>query len=322
MRRLVTAARPGDAERGAAGVIVGLMMMVLIGMGAVAVDVGQIYAERAQLQNGADAGAMAVARSCAAKPCNSSLAAPLANANSNDNQSTVESVDLSVPGQVTVTTSTKNGTSDHLSNMLSQAVNAGPVKVGARSTASWGSPGSGPATLPLAFAPCQFDVGGSLQTITTQGSSTCTSDSPSGATIPGGFAWLLSDPGQCHATVFPDDTSTPGITDPYAKSGTGNNVATACKTIIDSLLNTVVLFPVYSDPAAQGAGGKYYIKGYAAFMFVGYWFPGIHGGDTTGLNGSNNGIRGRFVSWVADPTSYSGGGYSGGGVDLPPHLIK
>ena len=40
------------------------MMLVLIGAGAMAVDVGQIYAERAQLQNAADAGAMAVAKQC------------------------------------------------------------------------------------------------------------------------------------------------------------------------------------------------------------------------------------------------------------------
>jgi hypothetical protein len=84
----------------------------------------------------------------------------------------------------------------------------------------------------------------------------------------------------------------------------------------------VVLFPVYSDPAANGAGGKYYIKGYVAFLLLGYWFPSVHGGDTTGLNGSNNGIRGKFVEWVADPKTYGDGGYSGGGADLPPHLVK
>lgn len=319
MRRLARTTE--SSERGAAGVIVAVMMLVLIGAGAMAVDVGQIYAERAQLQNGADSGAMAVARSCKPGPCSPSLAGPLANSNSNDNASDA-SVDLSVAGQVTVTTSTRNGASGFLSKMFATALNAGPVKVGATATAAWGSPGYGPATLPLAFAPCQFDTNGALHTITTQGSTTCASDTPAGGTIPGGFAWLTSDPGQCQATVYPDDPTTSGVTDPYSKSGTGNNVATACKDVIDSLLNTVVLFPVYSDPAASGANGKYYIKGYAAFYFVGYWFPGIHGGDTTGLNGSNNGIRGRFVEWVADPKTYGDGGYSGGGADLPPHLVK
>ncbi|MGY3320135.1 Flp pilus assembly protein TadG [Arthrobacter sp. TE12232] len=322
MRRLIGCTQSADSERGAAGVIVGLMMMVLIGVGAVAVDVGQIYVERAQLQNGADAGALAVARSCQAKPCDPTLASPLANANSNDNQSTVKSVDLSVAGQVTVTTTTKNGASDHLSNLLSQAVNAGPVTVGATSTAAWGSPGSGPAALPLTFAPCQFDIGGALQTILIHGSQTCASDSPSGATIPGGFDWLMSDSGQCSATIYPDDSSTPGITDPYGVTKTGLSMPKDCKTVIASYLNQVVLFPVYSNTAGNGAGGKYYIEGYAAFLLVGYNFPGMSAGDQTGLGGSNNGIRGKFVSWVADPTAYGGGGYSGGGASLPPHLIK
>ena len=53
-----------DKERGATGVLVAVMMLVLIGAGAMAVDVGQIYAERAQLQNAADAGAMAAAQQC------------------------------------------------------------------------------------------------------------------------------------------------------------------------------------------------------------------------------------------------------------------
>ena len=53
-----------DSERGAAGVLVAVMMLVLIGVGAIAVDVGQIYAERAELQNAADAGALAGAEIC------------------------------------------------------------------------------------------------------------------------------------------------------------------------------------------------------------------------------------------------------------------
>lgn len=322
MRRLARITNSRDSERGAAGVIVGLMMLALIGVGAVAVDVGQIYAERAQLQNGADAGALAVARSCQDSVCTPSLATGLANANSNDGASDVKSVDLSVAGQVTVKTTTRNGSSSFLTKMFANALTAGPVTVGATSVASWGSPGAGPAALPITFAPCQFDVDGSLHTILTHGSESCVSDSPSGAAIPGGFEWLTPDPGKCSTTVYPDDLSTTGITDPYAKTSTGLSMPAECKTIIDGYLNKVVLFPVFSSVTGTGSNAKYYIKGYAAFLLVGYSFPGMTGGDQTGLSGSNRGIRGRFVSWVADPTAYTGGGYSGGGVDLPPHLIK
>ncbi|MCD5341622.1 Tad domain-containing protein [Arthrobacter sp. AK04] len=300
---------------------VAVMMVVLIGVGAVAVDVGQIYAERAQLQNGADAGALAVAESCDPGPCTTSLAGPLANANSNDGLSDA-TVDLSVTGQVTVTTSTKTGSSSFLTKLFASALNAGPVTVGATSTAAWGSPGSGPATLPLTFAPCQFDVDGADQTILTHGSTTCISDSPSGASIPAGFAWLARDPGKCQATVHPDDPSTVGVTDPYATSDPGGNLSTECKALIPTYINTVIFFPVFTPATGVGVNGKFYIKGYAAFLLKGYRFPGESAGDLTGLSGSNFGIRGKFVSWVADPTVYAGGGYSGGGADLPPHLVK
>ena len=39
--------------------------MVLVGMAALVVDVGAVVEEKRQLQNGADAAALAVAQSCA-----------------------------------------------------------------------------------------------------------------------------------------------------------------------------------------------------------------------------------------------------------------
>jgi hypothetical protein len=95
-----------------------------------------------------------------------------------------------------------------------------------------------------------------------------------------------------------------------------------CKSVIESFLGKVVLIPVFSSTVGTGSGAKYYIKGYAAFLLAGYSFPGMSGGDLTGLGGSDRGLRGRFISWVVDPTAYTGGGYTGGGATLPPKLIK
>jgi hypothetical protein len=60
-----------DGGRGAVAVIVTVLIGsgVLLGMAALVVDVGQIYQNRAELQNGADAAALAVAKSCAAGAC-------------------------------------------------------------------------------------------------------------------------------------------------------------------------------------------------------------------------------------------------------------
>ncbi len=70
-------------ERGAIGVLVGLLIGggVLTGMGALVVDVGELYQVRAAQQDGADAGALGVAKSCVLGACDSSVAAHYADAN-------------------------------------------------------------------------------------------------------------------------------------------------------------------------------------------------------------------------------------------------
>ncbi|NKE56518.1 hypothetical protein FXN61_06590 [Lentzea sp. PSKA42] len=90
MRRL-----KGD-DRGALGVLIGILLGfgMLLGMGAIVIDVGFIYQERAELQNGADAAALAVARGCAAgaSTCLVNKANYYANHNAKDGVSTVDEV--------------------------------------------------------------------------------------------------------------------------------------------------------------------------------------------------------------------------------------
>jgi Flp pilus assembly protein TadG len=92
MRDLMVAlARPlldllGRDDRGAIGVLVAVLIGggVLFGMGAMVIDVGQLYSERAQLQNGADSGALAVAKSCAEGTCTPNISTSYADSNSSD----------------------------------------------------------------------------------------------------------------------------------------------------------------------------------------------------------------------------------------------
>src|SRR5688572_17162621 len=51
-------------EDGAVLVFVALILVVVIGFGAIAVDAGALYQEHRELQNAADAAALAVAQSC------------------------------------------------------------------------------------------------------------------------------------------------------------------------------------------------------------------------------------------------------------------
>jgi Flp pilus assembly protein TadG len=89
MRELILRlARPmmrmlGRDERGAVGVLIAVLIGggVLLGMGALAIDVGQLYQNRAELQNGADAAALAVADSCALGTCTTGIANQYATGN-------------------------------------------------------------------------------------------------------------------------------------------------------------------------------------------------------------------------------------------------
>lgn len=73
-------------ERGAVGVLVAVLIGggVLTGMGALVIDVAQIYQERAELQNGADAAALGVAKSCALGACSPGIAGQLADDNASN----------------------------------------------------------------------------------------------------------------------------------------------------------------------------------------------------------------------------------------------
>ncbi|MGH8867317.1 MAG: pilus assembly protein TadG-related protein [Actinomycetes bacterium] len=81
--------RRARGERGAAATLVAILMAggALFGMAALTIDVGQIYSERRELQNGADGGALAVAQDCAKglPSCNPSAAMTQAEQYANDN---------------------------------------------------------------------------------------------------------------------------------------------------------------------------------------------------------------------------------------------
>ena len=316
MRWLRCRIKKEDRDRGAVGVMVALLLLVLIGVGAMAVDVGQIYEERAQLQNGADAGALAVANSCAKASCNTSLAAALANANANDGASTIKSVDLSVAGQVTVSTSTKNGTSGtgYLSKMFSSALNTPPVTVGASATASWTNVPA-PGAFPLVFDQCQVGPAyaplGTTVIIKEHGKSPCVG-SPSGHHIPGGFGWLVEN-GTCQAS--PNATG-------WVDSAPGNSkfpsdctsVTASWKAAIDFSQKkfATVYFPLFDDATGNGANGQFHIVGYAMFEVHGWDFvqnsdglsPGKADPACAGLGGSTRGICGKYLKTI--PLSAAG----------------
>jgi Flp pilus assembly protein TadG len=90
--------RRASSDRGAVAPLVAVIFAsgLVFALGAIVVDVGQAYSERAQLQNGADSAALAVARGCArgASFCDpatsaTSIAGTHANSNAKDATSSV-----------------------------------------------------------------------------------------------------------------------------------------------------------------------------------------------------------------------------------------
>ncbi|MET3933135.1 TadE/TadG family type IV pilus assembly protein [Arthrobacter sp. OAP107] len=309
MRRL-KASRSGS-EGGAAGVLVAILMLVLLGAGALAVDVGQIYAERAQLQNGADAAALAVARTCADGSCDDAVAGPLANSNANDHLSDAAVDATSVPGQVTVTTTTRNGSGSFLANLFANALpNPPAITVGAKATATW-SVDAAAGAFPLVFDQCQIGVAYAPKGVTVlmkeHGKSPCVG-SPSGHHIPGGFGWL-DDTGACD--VAADATG-------WVGSNPGNSkTPPSCGPTLDSWRSQIdfsknqfayAFFPIFEDGQDNGIDGKFHLSGYARVQIHGWSFvkdsdnlAGLKADPVCTLlfkKGVDRGICGQYVEFI------------------------
>ncbi|ACL40610.1 conserved hypothetical protein [Pseudarthrobacter chlorophenolicus A6] len=290
-----------NTEKGAVSVIVAILLVTLLGFVAIAVDVGAIYSERAQLQSGADASAIALAQKCARDTANadcsttSTLAGSLANQNSLDGMSNVYSIQLDKTARtVSVTTSAKEtGSPDNsVSLFFAKAIGIPSKEVGAKASATWGNPSKGPVILPLAIAYCKLNIpaGG------TQGAEQVLEQSVNGCGgIPGGFGWMQTASAKCSITATAGASSNSGI---WFASDTGASVPSTCSAADFSQMNNqTVLLPMYDLATGTGSSGKYYIKGFAAFHVTGYQFASI--GWTAGPKVANKTIRGYFVKFVS-----------------------
>jgi hypothetical protein len=175
--------RPDD---GAIAVMVAVLLVVLLGAAAFAVDAGSIYWERRQLQNAADAAALALAAGCAldevdcaAPPATLAGAVqPIADANAHDDSAGVPESAWhgSDPGEcepgaseadnpltganvVKVSTSTADAANDDapfLTLLFARFLGVDTATVGACATAEWGWAAS-LTTIPLVISACDFD---------------------------------------------------------------------------------------------------------------------------------------------------------------------
>ena len=288
-----------DNERGGISVIVGLLMVVLLGFTAISVDVGMLYSEKAQLQNGADAAALLVAHKCAknethADCTTTTTAASILNGNALDGRSNLKSLALDLTNDtVTVTAGAQQQGEDEnkVSLFFAQALGISSTEVTASSRVEWGIPSGGDIILPLAIAQCKLNLGsGSAGT-----EQVLDMDSGGCGEIPGGFGWIEDGDGKCSVTIAAGQASDPGI---WFTSDTGANVPAPCTDAdVNKLNDQTVLLPLYDVATGEGSSGKYYVKGFAAFHVTGYKFESHSW--TSGGNIKNKTIRGYFVEFVS-----------------------
>lgn len=327
MRRVTRA-----SERGGISVLVAILMVVLLGFAAIAIDVGKLYSEHTQLQNGADAAALLVAQKCAKNgpggDCSetSSLAGSVANQNALDGASNIHyPIGLNMEYRtvrVTVGAKETGNSLNSVSLLFARVFGVSSAQMTAKSSVAWGSPVKGTAPFPLAFSICQVSgmVGGVAQLIQDYKSHANTDCSlgpggttVSGSTVSGGFGWLLQSSGQCGAWV--------NLAEKQSGSDTGKDGPSNCDAVLKKWAAehaagrpVTVLLPVYNAVSGTGAGASYTIVAFAAIRVRGWKFKGdsalplvYNNAPATGpqCTGDCRGIIGTFVRYVSLTDGYT-----------------
>lgn len=291
-------------EEGAIAVIVALVLIAIFGIGALALDVGNLYWERRQLQNAADAAALAAAQDIADGAAASAQATARTFADANNSRGAFLDGFTTTPTSVTVVT--RSGDIDgpeQLRSILAGVIGIDRYETTATATATLGVFGGG-ATIPLTFSECEWNhlTGGNVanlptgqRTIYFHSSQTAksinTCGGPANQDHPGGFGWLKPTSG-CSATISLGLVAT----------DTGNNVPNACSQAFFKALigGPPVLMPIFDQVTGQGNNATYRIKGFAAFEVSGYRFSGSQYNEPAGnvpCSGNDRCIRGRFVNY-------------------------
>jgi Flp pilus assembly protein TadG len=324
MRRLTPAG--GARERGAVAIIMALSLVIIMMIAAWVIDGSALYQERVELQNGADAAALAIARDCVEGACGPvyTTADQFANDNANDGDSRIPTGGITFPSsnsvRVLVTTADAganlDGDTTTVDYTFARVAGMDGKEVSAVAVAAWGAVGGG-SSIPLTVSLCEFNTATAGGTSYASGPpfsgtpvvlgfhdggpqdpTTPCPAGPAGKDIPGGFGWLDID-SPCSAVI--DEDNFVGANPGNGRPTNGSLRCTREDFLGPDLSGTTVLLPIFNDVTGTGQPGSYRIEGFAAFHIVGMRFPG--GGwrvnMTTQECGNNQScIKGYFTEFV------------------------
>lgn len=314
-------------ERGAVAMLAAFFAVVMVVVAALVVDIGALHDERRQLQNGADAAALAVAHSCALGECgnaavNNDLAQQMANGNALDGEAELREpvlIDL-VNKRVTVKVRTRSADGDTiLPYFFAKAFTGEDGKtVNAEATASW-SRIVAAAAVPLAVSQCDLEefrklTGDSVMYFAK--SEICGGFSKD---APGAFGWL---DGTCPTEGTPQPTAEIGTMS--AKTGKPPME----KGCLEDVIGDVILLPVFSHVTCAvktkgksecGTNATYTIVGFAALQLTGYHFTSDDWPvSSPPCRGAQSCISGRFIDYVTGGSPGTGTGFGA----MTVHLVK
>lgn len=328
-------------DHGAVLVWVAASMVVLIGMGALVIDIGALYWEKRQLQNGADAAALAVAQDCVEGDCQDEYATAndFVDRNAKDGASNVDTVCGNGPGlspcptpppgtdgavgwvQVNDSTATPGGGNEvdfFLAPVLNVAFDGGTVH--AKAVAAWGPMGSG-AAVPFVFSLCEWiALGGDVEGGTVPSgtrviyfhgrdrndprASSCRPN-PSGQDLPGGFGRV--DSPDCVRALTVGE---------WAPVDTGDDMVRGCP--YQSWRDADIVIAIYDEVRGTGNNGEYHIKAFAGFHVQGYRFNGNRLYETAACPRINP----ASVTYLCGYFTYVGSNQGGfGGPDFGARVI-
>lgn len=306
---------------------VALMMVVLLMVAALVIDVGAMYVERRQLQNGADAAALAVAQECSNGSCGDewAIAGQYTDLNASGGDADVVCGEDPSGGLAPCTEPAPEAAAGAVGWVLVRTTNnvdfelmPGSRTLIATAAAAYGPMGSGVGA-PLIFSVCEFEaMGGSLEDGTfpsgtnyiyfhgvggtkEPGVASCTA-SPSGQDLPGGFGWVTATLTGCQGSYTAGE---------WVNAEPGNAASQACRAGLQRWLNNEIVILMFDAERGQGANGQYHVAGFASFRLLGYRFPGERAprGFTCPAGGNTSCVYGEFTKVSTSGTSFGGGDF-------------
>ncbi|RXZ72680.1 TadE/TadG family type IV pilus assembly protein [Agromyces albus] len=320
-------------ERGANAVLITFLLIPMMGFGALAFDVSAQHAERTQLQLGADAAALAVARSCGIDETTcagtaQTVADGFVAGNGGTFPGAAEAPVIDF-GKRQATVTTAADFPHFFASLIDGDGDPSHTRVAARATAEW-EEGTAATVVPFAIGECSVPSGtGSVEFIPID-------NDPCSGSVPGGFGWLDDGTDSCikdvtlgdFTTITTGNTGKCDLTDAELASAAAqigcslSSLPGKPKSNVEKLfacfVGRTILVPVYSLASeCEGtppAGKSYCISKFAAFDIIGIHVK-VNGSDQVDACESGEtchlpkdwgslGFEGRFISYVTPEDSW------------------